>query len=82
VSQPIAAQAAATSASSRGDRRGKGHLRIATPTASDIESDDEADMNVYLNTTMFDSGGKKNAKSYTRFYNFLTFECTYLCVLS
>jgi hypothetical protein len=53
VSQPIVAQAAATRASSRGDRRGKGHLRIATPTTFDIESDDEADMNVYLNTTMF-----------------------------
>jgi hypothetical protein len=53
VPQPIAAQAVAASASSRGDRRGKGPLRVATPPSSDVESDDEADVNVYLNTSMF-----------------------------
>jgi hypothetical protein len=53
VSQPIPAQVAAASASSRGDRHGKGPLRIATPVASDTESDDEADVNVYLNMTMY-----------------------------
>jgi hypothetical protein len=53
VSQPILAQAAIASASSRGDHHGKGPQHIATPAASDTESNDEADMNVYLNTTMF-----------------------------
>jgi hypothetical protein len=54
VSQPITAQAAAAaSASSRGDRHGKGPLRIATPAPSYMESNDEADVNVYLNTAMF-----------------------------
>jgi hypothetical protein len=51
VPQPIPAQAAG--ASSRGDRRGKGPLRVATPPSLDVESNDEADVNVYLNMTMF-----------------------------
>jgi hypothetical protein len=53
VPQPVPAQAAAASASSRGDRRGKGPLRVVTPPSSDVESDDEANVNVYLNTAMF-----------------------------
>jgi hypothetical protein len=53
VPQPIPAQAAIAGASLRGDRRGKGPLRIAIPPASDTESDDEADVIVYLNTAMF-----------------------------
>jgi hypothetical protein len=53
VPQPIPAQAIAAGALSRHDRRGKGPLQIATPPESDVESDDEADMNVYLNTAMF-----------------------------
>jgi hypothetical protein len=53
VSQSITTQVAAAGASSRGDHRGKGPLRIVTPAASDTESDDEADVNVYLNMAMF-----------------------------
>jgi hypothetical protein len=54
VPQPIPAQAvAAAGALSRGDCRGKGLLRVATPPSSNVESDDEADVNVYLNTAMF-----------------------------
>jgi hypothetical protein len=53
VPQPIPAQAAAAGVSSRGDRGGKGPLRVATPPSLDAESDDEADVNVYLNTAMF-----------------------------
>jgi hypothetical protein len=53
VSQPIPAQVVAAGASLRGDHRGKGPLRIATPVASDTESDDEADVNMYLNMAMF-----------------------------
>jgi hypothetical protein len=53
VPQPILAQAVAAGASSRGDNRGKGHLPVATPPSLDAESDDEADVNVYLNTAMF-----------------------------
>jgi hypothetical protein len=53
VPQPIPAHVAAAGASSRGDRRGKGPLHVATPPSSDTESDDEADMNVYLNMAMF-----------------------------
>jgi hypothetical protein len=39
--------------SSIGDHRGKGPLHVATSPSSDAESDDEADMNVYLNMAMF-----------------------------
>jgi hypothetical protein len=46
VPQPIPAQAAAAGVSSRGDRGGKGPLRVATPPSLDAESDDEADVNV------------------------------------
>jgi hypothetical protein len=53
VPQPIPEQAAAACASSRGDRCGKEPLRVATPPSSDVESDDEADMNVHLNMVMF-----------------------------
>jgi hypothetical protein len=53
VTQPIPAQASAAGASSRGDRRGKGPLCIATPPGLDTESDDEADVNAYLNMAMF-----------------------------
>jgi hypothetical protein len=60
--QPIPSQAAA-GVSSRGDRRGKGPLCVATPSCSDAESDDEADVNVYLNTTMF------TTQAVRKFYN-------------
>jgi hypothetical protein len=53
VAQPIPPQPAVAGASSRGDRRGKGPLQIPTPLESEAESNDEADMNMYLNTTMF-----------------------------
>jgi hypothetical protein len=52
VPQPIPAQAVAAGASSRGDRCGKGPLHVATPPSSDAESDNEANMNVYLNMAM------------------------------
>jgi hypothetical protein len=53
VPQPMPAQAAVAGVSSRGDRHGKGPLHVATPPESDAKSDDEADINVYLNTVMF-----------------------------
>jgi hypothetical protein len=53
VPQPIPTQGITAGASSRADHRGKGPLHIATPPALDAESDDEANVNVYLNTAMF-----------------------------
>jgi hypothetical protein len=49
VAQPIPPQAPAVGASSRVDRRDKGPLRIATPDESEEQTDEETDVNVYLN---------------------------------
>jgi hypothetical protein len=60
VAQPIPPQAPAATALSRaahrGRDRGKAPLRISTPNESEeeiTEEENDVDVNVYLNTTMF-----------------------------
>jgi hypothetical protein len=50
---PIPAQTPAAGPSSGADHRGKAPAQTVTPNVDEEESNDEADVSMYLNTAMF-----------------------------